>query len=95
MGWVAGNDGLLGMLGNYTATDGSEQQMVDVWFAKQGAAPAPALNELLVADAGHLLAEPAEPAAKAADKTASAGMGSMLRTGLSDDEVLRQQSLLF
>ncbi len=70
--------------------------MVDVWFAKQGATESlPAIGDLLAADTGNLLGggaaghETTRPAASTAAVT-----GVSRQTGMSDEELLRQQQPL-
>jgi hypothetical protein len=59
------NGNLLGMVSNWTATDGSSHQVADVWFAKAPAADAtaPTVGELLAGPPADLL--PPAPVAAA------------------------------
>jgi len=89
------NGNLLGMVGSYTGTDGSSNEMVDVWFAKQPTAEAmPELGDLLAADTGTLLGGAAGEASKPAAATPVASLGVARNTGMSDEELLRQQQPL-
>jgi hypothetical protein len=81
----AGN--LMGLVGNYTKTDGTQAAMVDVWFAKDAATPTAA--ELLSGPAAELLGSDAGHAPAAA--TAGGVGGLVMNRGALDDELLRSQ----
>jgi hypothetical protein len=85
------NGNLLSMTSSYTSADGSQHDMADVWFAKQGGTPA--LGELLAAPTTDMLADSglmAAPAAPAAAPSVSAFGAAMVRP-VGDDELLRGQ----
>jgi hypothetical protein len=76
------NGNLLGLVGSYTGTDGTDRAMVDVWFAKAGGTPA----------LGDLLAEaPAEMLGSGGSKAAAPATGAVAPGSLRslDDEWLR------
>jgi hypothetical protein len=81
---------LLGLVGSYTKADGSEHEMIDVWFAKDGAAAEapPPIGELLAAP-GPVL--PGAPEATAVHVAAAAPVTA--QRALFDDEQ-RQQPLI-
>jgi len=83
------NGNLLGLVGSYTGTDGSERAMVDVWFAKQDAA-APSVAELLSGPPAELLGS-ADTGGAARGATAA---GSLVSRTSIDDELLRNNGLL-
>jgi trimeric autotransporter adhesin len=86
------NGNLLGMVGSYTGTDGSESAMVDVWFAKQQPEEAlPEIGDLLAADTGNLLGGATEGTKTAA--TPAVPVGVAPKTG-NDDDWLKQQTPL-
>jgi hypothetical protein len=88
------NGNLLGMVGSYTATDGSEQAMADVWFAKQAAAT-PTLTDLL-ADAGEsLLADDrAQVASTDTGRVTNMAISAQQRLSLEEELLRNQQPLL-
>ena len=85
---------LLGLVSGYTRSDGSVHAMADVWFARGEAAPAPALDELLV-EAPATLPGASEVAA-AAPQASAAVVAAVIAPNATPalDELLRQQPLL-
>ena len=93
------NGNLMGLVGNYTKTDGSEAAMVDVWFAKQPATP-PSAAELLSGPSVDLLAGGAGGYGSAgvagnsitqtvAPAAAAVGGAGLMSRAMVDDELLR------
>jgi hypothetical protein len=89
------NGNALGLVGSYTATDGTTHAVADVWFAKDVTSAAPEIGELLAAPADNLLVTPqaaaagvtpAHEAAVAVDAPATETLVSIDRTLLASDE---------
>jgi hypothetical protein len=81
---------LLGLVGSYTKADGSQHEMIDVWFAKDGSTTAapPPIGELLAAP-GPVLPGAPEPTAATVAVAAPVAM----HRAVFDDEQ-RQQPLI-
>jgi hypothetical protein len=79
------NGNLLGMVSNWTGTDGSSHQVADVWFAKAPAADsaAPTVGELLAGPPADLL-PPAAPATAPAAAHATAEAHTMAERAAPD-----------
>jgi len=94
-GTAKDNGNLIGLVSSYTKSDGSSNEMSDVWFAKDTAtkaADAPKLTDLLAAPQGELLAGSAAAPAAATAVAPVAPAAFQLRGLLEDDN--RQAPLL-
>jgi hypothetical protein len=100
LGSEVDNGNLLGMVGSYTATDGSEQAMADVWFAKDSGTT-PTLDDLLAETGDSLLADASQPATAsgtaevpAEQRTANSAAFSLAQRISLEEELLRNQNPL-
>jgi hypothetical protein len=80
------NGNLLGLVGSYSKEDGSQHQMVDVWFAKDRGT-APQLADLLSDAPGQQL--PGAETSVAASTTASAAPAALHFKRSLDEELMR------
>ncbi len=97
LGSEVDNGNLLGMVGSYTATDGSQQAVADVWFAKDGGTT-PTLDDLLAETGDSLLADANQPATAsgtaAGDGRASNAAFTLAQRITLEEELLRNQNPL-